>query len=76
MLRVLRNARIPILTFNNNIFKNRGDECKHMPIVTVVMFSDRIQTEKDRLAEAVPREIVLILNVERPRCKLSSAIRV
>jgi phenylpyruvate tautomerase PptA (4-oxalocrotonate tautomerase family) len=47
-----------------------------MPIVTVVMFSDRIQTEKDRLAEAVPREIVLILNVERPRCKLSSAIRV
>ena len=36
-----------------------------MPIVTVAMFSDRIQTEKDRLSEAVTREIVQILNVER-----------
>jgi hypothetical protein len=33
--------------------QNKGDECKHMPTVTVAMFSDRIQTEKDRLAEAV-----------------------
>ena len=47
-----------------------------MPTVTVAMFSDRTQTEKDRLAEAVTREIVQILNVERLGCKLASAIRV
>jgi phenylpyruvate tautomerase PptA (4-oxalocrotonate tautomerase family) len=34
-----------------------------MPIVTAAMFSV-IQTEKARLAEAVTREIVQILNVE------------
>jgi phenylpyruvate tautomerase PptA (4-oxalocrotonate tautomerase family) len=47
-----------------------------MPTVTVAMFSDRIQTEKDRLAEAVTRDIVQILNVERLGCKLASGFRV
>jgi hypothetical protein len=38
------------------------------------MFSDGIQTEKDRLADAVILEIVKILNVERLGCKLASDI--
>jgi 4-oxalocrotonate tautomerase len=34
-----------------------------MPIVTVAMYSDKTQREKDRLAEAVTEDVVKILQV-------------
>ena len=36
-----------------------------MPIVTVSMYSGRIQREKDRLAEAITDDVVKILKVDR-----------
>jgi 4-oxalocrotonate tautomerase len=36
----------------------------HMPIVTVVMYSGRTQTEKDRLAEAITDDVIRILKVD------------
>jgi 4-oxalocrotonate tautomerase len=36
-----------------------------MPIVTVAMYSDRTQREKDRLAEAITEDVVKILQVQK-----------
>ena len=36
-----------------------------MPIITVSMYSGRIQREKDRLAEAMTEDIAKILNVKK-----------
>lgn len=36
-----------------------------MPIVTVAMYSGRIQREKDRLAEAITEDVVKILQVSK-----------
>jgi 4-oxalocrotonate tautomerase len=36
-----------------------------MPIVTVAMYSDKTQREKDRLAEAITEDVVKILQVQK-----------
>jgi 4-oxalocrotonate tautomerase len=36
-----------------------------MPIITVAMYSDRTQRDKDRLAEAITEDVVNILKVEK-----------
>ena len=36
-----------------------------MPIVTVSMYSDRTQREKDRVAEAITQDIAKILNIKK-----------
>ena len=36
-----------------------------MPIVTVAMYSDKTQREKDRLAEAITEDVVRILQVQK-----------
>jgi 4-oxalocrotonate tautomerase len=36
-----------------------------MPIITVAMYSDRSQRNKDRLAEAITEDVVNILKVEK-----------
>jgi 4-oxalocrotonate tautomerase len=36
-----------------------------MPIVTVAMYSDKTQREKDRLAEAITEDVVRILQVRK-----------
>ena len=38
-----------------------------MPIVTVAMYSDKTQREKDRLAEAITEDVVKILKYERKK---------
>jgi 4-oxalocrotonate tautomerase len=38
-----------------------------MPIVTVSMYSDRIQREKDRVAEAITEDIAKILNLRKKK---------
>jgi 4-oxalocrotonate tautomerase len=37
----------------------------NMPIITVAMYSGRIQRDKDRLAEAITEDVVNILKVEK-----------
>ena len=37
----------------------------NMPIITVAMYSDRTQRDKDRLAEAITEDVVNILKVEK-----------
>jgi len=55
----------------NNIFTYQAEDKKLSKILVPIdgselsMEATGIQTEKDRLAEAVTREIVQILNVER-----------
>jgi 4-oxalocrotonate tautomerase len=36
-----------------------------MPIITVALYTDRMQREKDRLAEAITDDVVNILKVEK-----------
>ena len=36
-----------------------------MPIITIAMYSGRTQRDKDRLAEAIPEDVVNILKVEK-----------
>jgi 4-oxalocrotonate tautomerase len=36
-----------------------------MPIITVAMYSERTQREKDRVAEAITDDVVKILHVEK-----------
>ena len=36
-----------------------------MPIITVAMYSGRTQRDKDRLAEAITKDVVNILKVEK-----------
>ena len=36
-----------------------------MPIITVAMYSDRSQRDKDRLAEAITEDVVNILKVDK-----------
>ena len=36
-----------------------------MPIITVAMYSGKIQEEKDRIAEAITDDVVKILEVEK-----------
>ena len=36
-----------------------------MPIITVAMYSDRSQRDKDRLAKAITEDVVNILKVEK-----------
>ena len=36
-----------------------------MPIITVSMYNDRTQREKDRLAEAITEDTVKILKIEK-----------
>ena len=36
-----------------------------MPVITVAMYSGRIQRDKDRLAEAITEDVVNILKVEK-----------
>jgi 4-oxalocrotonate tautomerase len=38
-----------------------------MPIVTVSMYSDRTQREKDRVAEAITEDIAKILNLRKKK---------
>ena len=36
-----------------------------MPIITVAMYSDRSQRDKDRLAEAITEDVVNIIKVDK-----------
>jgi len=36
-----------------------------MPIVTIAMYTEKTQTEKDRLAEAITEDVVRILQVPK-----------
>jgi hypothetical protein len=38
-----------------------------MPIITVAMYSGRSQRDKDRLAEAIPEDVVNMLKVDKKR---------